>query len=105
MAAPSRFEATSHQVGHLIREIESAIREVLQTIVPPVPRGTESAHEKWVWSIVGALDIPDENPVGATVRTRTPRPSCSHGTSSGRNPITPTRPTTANDQSAAAGKA
>src|SRR5579863_4852946 len=63
LADPSAFESTSHQVGHLIREIESAIRDVLKTVAPSVPRDTKSAHKKTIRLVLGALGIPEKSPV------------------------------------------
>jgi hypothetical protein len=68
-AEPSLFEATSHQVGHLIREIESSLRAVLKTVAPAASAST-SAHEKTIRVILQALEIASDDPVAlAWLRT------------------------------------
>jgi hypothetical protein len=62
MEEPSLFEASSHQVGHLIREIESSLRAVLKTVAPGASAST-SAHEKTIRVILEALEIASDDPV------------------------------------------
>jgi hypothetical protein len=79
MAEPSLFEAMSHQVGHLIREIESSLRAVLKTVAPAASAST-SAHDR----IVPRSPRPCEGPsaqtngVGPCVSGSVPRTGCEH---------------------------
>jgi len=63
MTNPASFESTSHLVAHLIREIESSIRDVLRNVAPTVPSRTEKNHEAAIRLILAALAIPPDDPV------------------------------------------
>ncbi len=63
MAASNDLQTTSHLVGHLVREVESSMRAVLQTLVDPV-KGTDDNHRPTVLLILAALEIPESDPVG-----------------------------------------
>jgi hypothetical protein len=63
MSASSDLQTTSHLVGHLVREIESSMRAVLQTLVDPV-KGTDDNHRQTVLLILAALEIPESDPIG-----------------------------------------
>lgn len=64
MAATDRLECTSHFVGHAMREIESAIRDVL--LPAPEAKQKRRGGSNHRTEIVGALDelgIPEDHPV------------------------------------------
>ena len=72
MDDPRRFRSTTHLVAHLIREIESALRDVLVPISASsstssndedVPKGTGSGHKDEIRAILSALGIEIGNPV------------------------------------------
>lgn len=52
MAGSSRFDSTTHLVGHLVREIESALRASLATFRGPVARPQDA---KWWNRVLGVL--------------------------------------------------
>jgi predicted XRE-type DNA-binding protein len=61
-------ESTSHLVGHLLREIESALRDVLEPIAhyeSQIKKGTRDTHEQEVRIILRNLDIDDTDGPGA----------------------------------------
>jgi len=62
MAVTPAFETTTHIVGHLMREIESSLRAVLEGITEPVPTGGDK-HKKQIEIILNALGIPDNDPI------------------------------------------
>lgn len=63
-------EATSHLVAHLLREIESALRDVLEPLVDPdvlkheKKANRDEKHEAEVRVILNALNIPESGPIG-----------------------------------------
>jgi hypothetical protein len=63
------FRSTTHLVAHLLREIESALRDVLEPISrwPERKKATKSnsnqAHADEVLCVLAALDIPNDDPV------------------------------------------
>jgi len=63
MAASNDLHTTSHLVGHLVREVESSMRAVLQTLVDPV-KGTDDNHRQTVLLILAALEMPESDPIG-----------------------------------------
>lgn len=57
MIEPSRFESTTHQVSHLLREIESALRNVLGIVADRrKPAVTNPSAKSIVRSILGRID-------------------------------------------------
>jgi hypothetical protein len=67
---PHRLLSTSHLVGHLIREIEASLRDVLRplaqvagTLEEPEDDEDRSTHKDQIRSILVLLDIPLENEV------------------------------------------
>src|SRR6266850_1880162 len=64
-----RLASTSHLVAHLLRETESALRDVLETIAEGTNRvrkgrgGTEK-HAAEIRAILSALGIPESDPFG-----------------------------------------
>jgi hypothetical protein len=52
MAGSSRFDGTTHLVGHLVREIESALRASLATLGGPVARSRDAT---WWNRVLGLL--------------------------------------------------
>ena len=71
MDDPHRFLSTSHLVGHLIREIESSLRDVLQplakeagTVGEMTKKDKDDKHKFEITSILSLLDIPLDNEVG-----------------------------------------
>ena len=60
------FAATTHIVSHLLREIESALRDVLESLTGPIksPNGNnEENHKNEIRAILGALGIKESEPV------------------------------------------
>jgi hypothetical protein len=55
MDSPNSLESTAHLVGHLLREMESALRGVLKTI----RSGDRLSHEEEIRSILRSLGIPE----------------------------------------------
>jgi hypothetical protein len=63
-----RLEATTHVVGHLLRELDHALRAVLRPIVPGdrwPPRNSPDANGKQVEAICDALGIANGDPFRA----------------------------------------
>ncbi len=71
MDDPARFQSTTHLVAHLIREIESAFRDVLVPLSAGSPppagaddtKGTGNIHKDEIRAILSALGIPISDPV------------------------------------------
>lgn len=64
MAEPENFPAVTHIVGHCVREVESALRDVLKNLAePPGPRA-EDEHGEDIRRILRALEIPHDRGVG-----------------------------------------
>jgi hypothetical protein len=61
MSEANPLASTTHLVGHLLREIESSIRDVLETIAER-PKGDRS-HKDEIKAILAALDTPETDPV------------------------------------------
>jgi hypothetical protein len=63
------YESTTHLVAHMLREIESALRDVLEPLSgwPKKSKGrrkkSDEAHKDQVQIILGALRITDDDPV------------------------------------------
>lgn len=60
MAGDPNLAATTHLVGHLMRELDSALSGVLRPMVPPdlwPERGSEDAHRRKIDAICDALRI------------------------------------------------
>ncbi len=57
--------SASHVVGHLLREVESAIRAVLRGIGEPArqDRAPQSNHKREIQKVLTALDISESDPV------------------------------------------
>jgi hypothetical protein len=66
MAEPTRFESTSHLVGHLVREIESALRASLETFAQRsanAEKGKEGEkHADGIKSLWRGLGLPEDHP-------------------------------------------
>ena len=71
MDDPARYQSTTHLVAHLIREIESALRDVLVPLSEGSPppagaddsKGTGSGHKDEIRAVLSALGIPTSDPV------------------------------------------
>lgn len=70
MDDPTRFQSTTHLVAHLMREIESALRDVLVPLsASSAPAADEdakesgSSHKDEIRAILAALEIPITDPV------------------------------------------
>jgi hypothetical protein len=69
MDDPERFQSTTHLVAHLMREIESALRDVLVPLSGSAPAAGEdakeggSSHKDEIRAILAALGIPITDPV------------------------------------------
>jgi hypothetical protein len=61
MAIKPPFETTTHMVGHSLREIESALRAVLEGIAEPVSGGDK--HKKQIETILKALGFAEDDPI------------------------------------------
>ena len=58
------FVATTHIVGHLLREIESALRDVLESLTGPICKTKKSGeHKKEICVILNALGFKEADPV------------------------------------------
>lgn len=62
LMASRSMETTAHLVGHCLREIDSALREVLEVVVPKVT-GTEDNHRAHIQEILRILEIDEDDPV------------------------------------------
>ncbi|MGD0177792.1 MAG: hypothetical protein ABSA50_03985 [Candidatus Bathyarchaeia archaeon] len=67
MAESIALQSTTHLVGHLLREIESALRDVLEPIVvhitPAHDKDESAKHKAEILAILSYLDIPDSDPI------------------------------------------
>jgi len=69
MATTPLFETTTHLVSHLLRDIESALRDVLELAAEHTGRLTkkgglgERKHKAEIFAILVALEIPETDPV------------------------------------------
>lgn len=60
------FRSTTHLVSHLLREIESALRDTLEPLCEAnsyTKKSGEERHKEEILAILKALDIPSESPV------------------------------------------
>lgn len=60
------LEATTHLIAHLLREIESALRDVLETIGGASARPTgpgEERHRQEITQILAALGVKEDDPI------------------------------------------
>jgi hypothetical protein len=66
MADPARLESTSHLVGHLVRELESALRDSLGTFAQRTTNAGKSkdreAHAAEIKSLWQGLELPEDHP-------------------------------------------
>lgn len=66
MATKPPFRATTHIVGHLLREVESGLCSVLAVVADENPRrDKEDGHKKKIKSILKGLGIEETEPVAA----------------------------------------
>jgi hypothetical protein len=63
MAAKPPFETVTHVVAHLLRETESALRDVLESIAVPAGSNEEEGHKNKIRVILKALEISEEGPL------------------------------------------
>lgn len=66
MEAEPRLESTTHLVSHLLREIESGVRAVLEPLTARESRLTQSTkntHEQAIRAILTSLEIGAEDPI------------------------------------------
>ena len=69
MEGNSNLDAASHLVAHLLREVENALRAVLESIVPSSvedkgPCSSSNGHKTKIGAILNALGIPHTDPIG-----------------------------------------
>lgn len=70
MVTEPPFEATTHLVAHLLREIESSLRDVLESFMERSERldkkgkPVKPTHEEEIKAILKGLEIPESNAVG-----------------------------------------
>ena len=62
MSEQPQYASTSHLVSHLLREIDSALRKVLETGSDQQVEG-KNGHEKSIKIVLNALEIPESEPV------------------------------------------
>jgi hypothetical protein len=60
------LESTTHLVSHLLREIESSLRDVLEPIVEKGEIKGGNGHKEEIAAIIRYLDIPESDPVSKT---------------------------------------
>ncbi len=68
MEAPDQLQTTSHVVGHLLREIESALRDVLETVAQREDRlqkikDSGDNHKAEIRGILRGLEIPENDAI------------------------------------------
>ena len=65
LSAKPPFATTGHLVAHCVREIESALRDVLKTVAEPEPKSstTKDRHRQQVLSVLRALGVQDDDPL------------------------------------------
>jgi hypothetical protein len=66
MATQSEFKSTTHLVSHLIREIESSVRAVLEPLrseTDEIGKNKEENHKAHIKAILQALEIPETDPI------------------------------------------
>jgi len=69
MSAQPPFDTTTHLISHLFREIESALRDVLESVTDRSVRlskqglAEDEKHKVEIYTILKALDISETNPV------------------------------------------
>jgi hypothetical protein len=65
MATNPLFETTTHLVSHLLREIESALRDVLESVAKRTEHLTKKSgsHKTEILAILTALEIPEADPI------------------------------------------
>jgi hypothetical protein len=56
MSREPAYESTTHLVAHLLREVESALRDVLEPVA-----GRSSGHKSEIQAILKALEVPDDD--------------------------------------------
>ena len=70
MRADPPLATATHLVAHLLREVESALRDVLETISAREARGQEGKkgddHIREVKAVLAALEVPETHPVAGT---------------------------------------
>ena len=98
MHDPASLGTTSHLVSHLLREIESALRDVLETMAEREQRlrkskNGEQNHKEEISAILRGLQIPETDPV-AGAWLRLPGKGNSYGLDARthRNALTSARP-------------
>src|ERR1017187_9925239 len=66
MEGKPRLETTTHAVSHFLREIESSIRDVLETVTPGKESLKGLTHRAEVLLILEELSIPESDPLART---------------------------------------
>lgn len=70
MDSPAKFRTTTHLVGHLMRDVESALRDVLEPQNSGDTAPDVGDSHKWeIQKILDALGIPDDHPVSQLWRS------------------------------------
>jgi len=62
MQNPHVLQSTSHLIGHLLREIEHALRDVLRPIAPETAEQEKGKHKEEIKAILRALGIAEDTP-------------------------------------------
>ena len=57
------MEGASHVVAHLLREVESALRDILEVMADSANKSAGEGHKAEILSILNALEIPETDPV------------------------------------------
>lgn len=66
MATQPQFKSTTHLVSHLIREVESSVRAVLEPLRSDFENGgksKEDSHKAEIKAILKSLGIPESDPI------------------------------------------
>jgi len=58
-----QYASTSHLVGHLLREIDGSLRDVLESGSDQEITGEKDRHKQSIRIVLGALEIPEADPV------------------------------------------
>ena len=70
MDSPTKFRTTTHLVGHLMRDVESALRDVLEPQNSGDTAPDVGDRHKWeIQRILDALGVPDDHPVSQLWRS------------------------------------
>lgn len=58
-----QYESTSHLIGHLLREIDGSLRDVLESGSDQKVTGDQDRHKQSIKIVLGALEISETDPI------------------------------------------